>query len=50
MAVCPECGFEERPPTNNWVSEFQEREETTFPLAGLVVCPDCDAVLGGVEQ
>jgi len=50
MAICPECGFEESPPTTDWVQEFERGEDTTFPISGLVVCPDCENVLGGMQQ
>lgn len=50
MAICPECGFEERPPTEAWIRDLARNDDVTFPVSGLVVCPDCDVVLGGVEN
>ncbi|MFB6270451.1 MAG: hypothetical protein ABEH83_10930 [Halobacterium sp.] len=50
MAVCPECAYEESPPTSAWIRDLTSSDETSFPVSGLVVCPDCDVVLGGVQQ
>lgn len=50
MAVCPECGHSERPPTDDWIQDLAKSDTTSFPLSGLVVCPACDVVLGGVEK
>jgi len=44
MPKCPECGHSEES-SAEWVDFYMN---TDYGGAGLVVCPSCDSVLGGM--
>jgi len=44
MAKCPECGHQEAA-SIEWMESVVEGPKEA---SGLVICPECDAVLGGL--
>jgi hypothetical protein len=47
MGTCPHCGFEGEATVEELGSHEGETEQF---YRGQLVCPDCDAILGGVQS
>ncbi len=49
MATCPECGYRAEP-SGDWLDEIMDEEVGhRGRTICLVVCPECDVVLGGTD-